>query len=178
MRLFLIFAALTASAMDLKVHLYNQARVSPADIETAKKEAGLLFEKAGIMVHWKDCVASCGPENHDDALVVWINNSSEAISSDTALGFAAPFAGRGNQAVVLYPRICQFAPEPNRPFLLGAVIAHELAHLLFRSNQHSQGIMRASWRRDDLPAMSQRRFRFTPDQANQLRSGLLKRAME
>lgn len=59
--------------------------------------------------------------------------------------------------------------------LMGVVIAHELGHLLFGHNRHSEGIMRPRYEAADQRALAQRRLLFTRAQADALREGLDRR---
>jgi hypothetical protein len=42
--------------------------------------------------------------------------------------------------------------------LLGMVLVHEIAHLLFGSMSHGRGIMQADWTREEFKRIGQRRF--------------------
>ena len=52
--------------------------------------------------------------------------------------------------------------------LLGHVIAHQLEHLLLRSPQHGDGVMKADWNGRDFEAMRQRQLEFSLAEARRL----------
>ena len=93
-------------------------------------------------------------------------------------GTLALLAGRANHAAAIYPRIKAQTEHDSAlqdSCLLGSVLGHELAHLLFRSQDHGEGVMRRIWSRADYLAMTQRKLAFTPAQARDLRSRLAAR---
>jgi len=60
--------------------------------------------------------------------------------------------------------------------ILGLAIAHELGHLLLRSNAHwLTGIMQAQWRAKDLQRASKGLLLFTPEQTQIIRAEVLRR---
>lgn len=190
-RLFRLTAAIMAlgahSEAQVTVHVYNTAHIPSGNISGAEAQAGWIFEKAGIRIMWINCPAiererggdQICKQYADPGLLVMsiLDEAPEAAIHDCTLGFALPFAGRGNHAAAMLPKVERVAHQ-NRVDLhivLGHVMAHELAHLLFRSNAHGVGIMRSSWTEDDVMRMSQKRLRFTPDQTKGLRDGLAQR---
>ena len=55
--------------------------------------------------------------------------------------------------------------------ILGAILAHEIGHLLIAGNNHSNiGILRARWDDQDLRLIAQGRIMFTMDQAARMLS--------
>ena len=68
----------------------------------------------------------------------------------------------------------QFSIQTER--LLGHVLAHEVGHMLSASHS-SKGIMRAEWGRDDLKLIGFSMLEFSSDQAKQMRTALLHRAV-
>jgi hypothetical protein len=137
-------------------------------------------------VHWVECPVLqrerggdqlCKESDDPRLFVVSINAVEPPEQSDTALGFAL-IHGRANHAAAVYPRIAAQTANDSvyqDACLLGNVMAHELAHLLFRSARHGEGIMRSNWTRRDYQAMAQRRLAFTAEQAQTLRKMLAMR---
>jgi hypothetical protein len=182
-----------AKAMDfaetITVHVYNVAGARAAVIVKGEEEASLVFKWAGIAVRWVDCpVVDAGragnkvcvePGGPYTFTVVIANGFAKTPIKDIALGFAMPFSAARNFAGISYPRLKQVSdtnPElVDSGGLLGAIMAHELAHLLLSSIRHGPGVMQANWSRAEFKCMGQRRFLFTPAQAQALRSGLRSR---
>jgi hypothetical protein len=179
-------AADSEAPLEITVQLFNNANAPQLEVRQAEREAGWMFHKAGIAVHWVECPPlvhekggdqGCREPDDPSLFVVSINAMDPPEQSDTALGFAL-LGGRANHAAAVYPRIvAQTAHDSAYQdcVLLGSVIAHELAHLLFRSTRHSEGIMRSNWTRHDYLGMAQRRLAFTVEQSRTLRKMLAMR---
>ena len=78
----------------------------------------------------------------------------------------------GTYATVFLNLAEEEAAEANlsRMLVLSYSAAHEVGHLLLGDRAHTpQGLMKADWEKDDFRAMSQNRFRFSPDQIKELR---------
>jgi len=76
---------------------------------------------------------------------------------------------------VMYDRILDLTdrvPEL-RSAILAHVIAHEIGHLLMRTNGHSpDGVMKAHWTASDYGRMAHRPLPFRPDDAEMMRRRL------
>jgi hypothetical protein len=183
--------ALAAQAVGAEPHLamtvqvMNNANVPDPEVRMAETEAGLMFQRAGIEIHWLDCrpqtpgVAEPACKSIDEPMlfVLSITAGTAPNGSGTALGYAL-MQGHGNHAAALYPRVAELVkshPEYANSTILGSVLAHELAHLVFHTTQHGEGVMRAKWDRGDYQAMAQRRLGFSKQQAEQLREMLARR---
>ena len=180
-------AAGSEAPLEITVQLFNNANVPQAEVRLAEREAGWMFERAGIAVRWVECPVPqrerggdqvCKESDDARLFVVSINAVDPPEQSDTALGFAL-IHGRSNHAAAVYPRIVEQTKHDSDYqdcALLGSVLAHELAHLVFRSARHGEGIMRANWTRRDYQAMAHRRLTFTAEQAQTLRKMLAMRS--
>jgi hypothetical protein len=173
--------------LEIVVHLYNPGGAPEREIRRAQTEVSWMFGKAGIHVEWISCPEPtrergahqvCIETTDPRTFVLSVNREDlREGASNGALGFAIVF-GRANHASAIYPRILtlvQRNPGLKDGTLLGSVMAHELAHLVFRSTRHTKGVMQANWTRQDLQSMTQRRLLFTEEQAGTLRSMLAAR---
>ncbi|MGI9071089.1 MAG: hypothetical protein ACR2JB_07160 [Bryobacteraceae bacterium] len=147
-----------AETETITVRFHNVAAGHSAVIAEGKRVASRTFELVGIAVRWADCppadpgrVSSqiCEETYEPSRFTVVIDDDFvNAPVEDTALGFALPFLAGRNHAAVVYPRIRRLtAQNPDLMdcgSLLGVVLAHEIAHLLFGSMSHGNGIMRAT----------------------------------
>jgi hypothetical protein len=84
------------------------------------------------------------------------------------MGFALPHAREGAHAVIFYDRIQKLCVGsdvgPDVGTLLGAAMAHELGHVLMRSDDHSPaGLMKARWGQKEFLLLSCNRLQFTPE---------------
>lgn len=164
------------------VQVVNNANAPDSEVREAETEASLMFRRAGIEIHWVECRpelegtpdAACRNIDHPMLFVLSITGGTVPNGSGTALGYAL-MQGHGNHAAALYPRIAALVkshPEYGNSSILGSVLAHELAHLVFHSTEHGEGVMRAKWERGDYQAMAQRRLGFSRKQAEKLREML------
>jgi hypothetical protein len=167
------------AVIQITVQVYNSASLPEIKISQALAEAAWILRRGGIGVEWIRCT---GPEDCQESpdprlLVFRLNPDSPSDVGERALGFSLPFTARANHGAVFASRIARFSKEhlsgaSEEPFILGAVIVHEIGHLLLRSDEHGGGIMRANWEKDAAVAIAQRRLLFTPLQALAIRRGL------
>lgn len=166
----------------LTVQVINNVNAPEAEVREAKAEAGWMFKKAGIDIDWVECSPptqgilepACGAIDHPMIFVLSIKAGEPPNGSATAMGFAL-MQGYSNHGAALYPRIKDVVksnPEYENSSILGSVLAHELAHLVFRTTEHGDGVMRAKWERGDYRAMAQRKLGFNRGQAEKLRAML------
>jgi hypothetical protein len=180
--LFLVAAAALRGGeakLEITVHVYNNAGVPDPKVTRALSEAGHILGKAGFAVNWVLCPAGC-EESPDPRLLVFSFNAEAATDlPDSALGFALPFTERGNHAAAFLSKVSRFsqfhAAAADDDSILGSVVAHEIGHLLLRSNQHGPGIMATGWQVEAVRAIAQRRLVFTPAQARAMRVSLQNR---
>jgi hypothetical protein len=179
----------SGSPIEMVVQVYNDAGVEQGTLLRGQREAERIFQKAGIAVRWIACPVLDPAKGGDqvcneaaDPLLfsVWIvRHGMTGVGSDLALGFALPFSGRANHATVVYSKVAELQKQNaellDSSDLLAHVIAHELAHLLFRSSQHSSGIMQAGWRWSDIRRMGQKQLSFDGQQVRMLHDGLKSR---
>jgi hypothetical protein len=130
------------------LHVFDYARISPADRSGAETEVTRIYAAAGVRTVW-----ATGDE-HADApglhVRVLLFSSDVVIRElrpeslpDNLLGLAARESGR---AYIFIHRIATLALQRGDDFRLafGRVMAHEVGHLLLPSDSHSdRGIMRA-----------------------------------
>jgi hypothetical protein len=180
----LVVQAMGAAQPEITVQVFNAANAPKDEVRKALGEAGWILSQAGIKARWVDCGGSvrdgadlpgCQSRTETGLFVVSILSGDPRRSVPAeALGFAI-LAGRKNGAAVVYSHI-QSKLRDNPRYadcnLLGHVIAHELGHLLLRSPQHGDGIMKAAWSARDFAAMRQRRLIFSPAEVRTLESML------
>ena len=171
------------SRTEITVQLYNYAKAPKKEVRQAEVTVGWLFQKAGIDVRWVECPQPdlargadqvCQQAADPRLFVLSIINWDSPRGSDSVLGFAL-LQGEANHAAVVYPRIKAVVEENGVSQdcdLAGNALAHELAHLVFRSTQHGEGIMQTAWARGDYRLMAQRQLSFTREQGRMLRKML------
>lgn len=107
--------------------------------------------------------------------------AAEVTGADGALGFAQDCADdeRACVANIFCTRVDELTArtDARASRLLGHAMAHEVGHLLLGPNAHSpRGLMRGVWSQEDLRFMAWSYLFFTPQQSDQIRHSLLRRA--
>jgi len=176
----------SANPLTIIVAVYDYAAVPPGWLRQAQNEMGRIYHEIGVEITWWDPDRSSPvgglPDGQRDApstvprdaLIVLIRHSSVSPQKDlpeNVMGSASGTADeRGRVAYLFYDRTETF-PFLYRARLLGHLMAHEIGHLLLPLDAHSpQGLMRAQWSGADLERALAGRLRFTPEQANLIRS--------
>jgi len=137
-------------AADLTVQVRDDAGLAKGRLNEALKEAAWILGRAGVQVAWVVCgeAVTCVESADPRLMVLTLMDKDPKNVAEAALGFAMPFTHRGNHAAAMVPRVARFVagfPGETNADVLAAVIAHELGHLLFRTNKHGEGIMQARW---------------------------------
>ncbi len=151
---------------------------TPARVLTgAERNAAQVFRQAGVDVGWVNCderksEAACEKISHAD-LIVHMIPRARTLSGEV-FGVAFVENSAGVYADVFVDPI-QRLHEQDRTVslspILGDVLAHEIGHLLLRSNAHSrEGIMQAHWQAEQLHRVAKGQMRFTKEQAIKMRT--------
>ena len=168
-------------AISLVVRIYDGYHV-PAD-HLAKARAtveGILLKGAGVGVTWPSC--PCRTPVSAGELVVRIAAASPA-SPPGALGFSLVDVGSrtGTLATVYADRVQAMAALAgvDHGELLGRVIAHEIAHLLIGTNDHSaRGLMRGGWKASELVRQRRSDWLLSGAEGRQIRQAVSRRSSE
>jgi hypothetical protein len=160
-----------ASAQDslqIRVLVNDSAGVESSVLRNAEREAGRMFDAAGIEIQWVNCAEThecqriLGPKEFVLHIVPAGNTRSDFVFGEAFLGED----GRGQYTDVFFDRLRQTQGDVDLAMLLGAVSAHELGHLLLGSNAHSNiGIMEPKWGADGLRRVGMGMLLFTREQA-------------
>ena len=168
--------------LSMTVLLHDHARVAEGQLSQAEQAIIRIFAEAGIEMILLDCTSPSAPDHTAPEclrplgptdLVVRIEPGVRP-GSKRALGFSQGTT----YASIYYRRAAEIAGEQlaQEGDILGCGIAHEIGHLLLRSQSHSpRGIMRAEWGKEELKLISTRSLHFTPQQAEVMRAELTRR---
>jgi len=173
-------------ALQVRVQVYNGARVSSRDLLRAEEGAARVFKKANITVVWTaaSMPTALDPEAAHEQWVpgdlqlrIWTRSLARPSMIDSdALGFCTSI--EGGQAVVLFDAVRSLVSSrfSNPADLLGLAIAHEMGHILLRSVDHSTtGIMRPRWLPNDLHDAEKGALVFTREQVDSMRNEVRRR---
>jgi hypothetical protein len=161
--------------------LFDYAGVSPSALGGAKATASRILGEAGIHAEFVDCDPVNGCQNPPGALQVRIitkEMAKLAAASKTCLGYSLVANGSGFVASAFYHRAQESEREniAGLGSILGAILAHEIGHLLLGDNKHARdGIMRPVWDRETLRSIARGRLLFTEAQAGRISTNAARR---
>lgn len=179
-------ARIPASAViddSLLVRIYDNAGVLVGELSSALRTTHDILRRADLGVDWVQCRARrdgpvpavCDqPLSSGDVVVRLIESSDKVFGERRALGYSLFDAnGVSGFATVYVDRVdwlARRAQYPRAP-LLGRAIAHEIGHLLLRSNAHTEnGLMREVWTAEQVVRNRREDWTFSPDQNGDLRN--------
>ena len=179
----------TDPVVTLRLRVYDLA----ATTESALTETSRILADAGIAVEWEDGSPDSTEARRLDASVpitasqrfVPINGALNArilphppsVHKTQTLGFSLPFAKQGVHVTLYWTSIEELARtnKLSPSLLLGAVMAHEIGHVLLGSGLHSlSGIMRERWGTSEYHSISLGQLQFTPEEAARMRASIRK----
>ena len=175
-----------ASELRVMVSVYNGINLSSSELSRAEREAEKIFLYAGIQLTWTTGLLAADVNDNTPSvrwnaavlqLRIWPRaKAGKRPTGPETLGFS--LSVENGDAVVLADAIQKRAVFGSTNFadLLGLAMAHELGHLLLRSAAHSvTGIMRARWTEKALRDDDRGYLRFTPGEAESMRSEVKRR---
>jgi hypothetical protein len=184
--LFGIAAAAQAEAPGVTVRMYNYADVSEEVLENAAREAQRVMRRAGIETRWLECrlredqdgprYSKCRERTSSADILIRIVPKHMQGMHDVkrALGYSVWVAQEQapTRAYVFYDSVRKKAgdcQDVSLHRLLGYVMAHEVAHLLFRSTEHSaEGVMKRAWSEKELVQIERGTMEFSASEARLL----------
>ena len=174
----------------LSVRAYADAHVEGATIGAALEVAHDLLASAGVIVSWRVCHAaqSCPVEDTRVPELVVILSSRDRQNGHENCGVAAHGAADSPGTVMVSVpcaagvafRLTRrpgtgtnpFLAMPRHDDLIGAIVAHEIGHLL--GIRHAPaGVMRARLEADDMIALRRGKLRFSATEASRMRIAAL-----
>jgi hypothetical protein len=192
--LFVINGSVHGADPELRItmRVVNNAKVPDWLLRKAEKDAEYILGRAGVEAAWLHCPPRSvldGPLNpcHRSFAPTefWLRVVPQKPPGlgDETLGFAIHEAVRGiggGYAYVSYPMVeaLSNSVQASASQVMGVAIAHEIGHLLLGAAHSPTGIMCARWRRAHFGMMSIGRLLFTPEQAIQIRAGVMQRVAQ
>ena len=171
------------------VRIYDNAGVAISELAAALRTTHEILRRADLGVDWVQCRArSDGPVpavceqplSSGDVVVRLIEGSDKESAERRALGYSLFDAdGVSGFATVYVDRVdwlAKRAQYPRAP-VLGRAIAHEIGHLMLRSNDHTEsGLMREVWTAEQVVRNRREDWTFSADQGGDLRNARLARS--
>jgi hypothetical protein len=171
------------------VRIYDNAGVLISELAAALRTTHEILRRADLGVDWVQCRARrdgpvpavCDqPLSSGDVVVRLIEGSDKESGERRALGYSLFDAdGVSGFATVYVDRVdwlAKRAQYPRAP-VLGRAIAHEIGHLILRSNDHTEsGLMREVWTAEQVVRNRREDWTFSADQGGDLRNARLARS--
>jgi hypothetical protein len=171
------------------VRIYDSAGVPTSELAAALRTTHEILRRADLGVDWVQCRARRdGPVpavcdqalSSGDVVVRLIEGSDKESAERRALGYSLFDAdGVSGFATVYVDRVdwlAKRAQYPRAP-VLGRAIAHEIGHLILRSNAHTEsGLMREVWTAEQVVRNRREDWTFSADQGGDLRNARLARS--
>ena len=161
------------------VRVYDFSSLDAPVRLAAIDEARAIIGDAGVGMAWLDChrAEECTPQSGELVVRIVRETGARGLEWRHALGYSVidPAAGTGTLATVYLNRVEDAARRAgsNPVLLLARAIAHEVGHLILRTNGHGQaGLMRAIWTDQELVRNSHADWTFAPADRRQLRAAL------
>jgi hypothetical protein len=172
-----------AALRHLSLRVSAQGDVPAVILQRAQREVVWIFEAAGVRVAWIDCgLERQQPDIHTSTSaeainVVIVSRETKALSPipSDVLGAVVRDNDAREVGWVFFRRIerASEAYALDAGVVLGHAIAHEVGHLLLPRGTHGRsGLMRATWRMDDMRDAGQGHLRFSPAEAAIIRARL------
>jgi hypothetical protein len=191
-------------SLTVTIHFQNCAGVDEKALAEAGKVVTEIFRKAGVESRWDDgtLISETRPESPIAKIAqglsqlsnIWVNIYPRSMAEgfglpSNVMGFA-PGTERNRTVVdVFYNRVEAVYQKQTKARLRGVnatmtqilahVIAHEIGHVLLNIPSHSAtGIMRGDWDLKDLSDAAYGYLVFTPQQAEVIRSDVIRRVKQ
>jgi hypothetical protein len=169
-----------AVALYVVVRLYDMQSVPPDTLQTARNTAAGIMKTSGIDVRWASC--PCPKPAGPVELMVRVAQAG-AGSNPASLGFSYVDVDRraGTLATVFADRVHALASQAraDEGELLGRAMAHEMAHLLLGTHDHSRsGLMRGKWTTIELSKNQPIDWQLERSDSAHLRQALMRRINE
>lgn len=164
---------LHAIALTIVLHMSNAADVPGPILEDAQREVVRLYRDIGVEMEWHRPPAAY-PAHAEIVRVILIPyESGELHRRPKVVMGAALRTEHGTRLAYVFSRQVKMQADHfgvSNTSVLACAIAHEIAHLLLPSGDHSLlGLMRACWDRDDFGRAERGQLRFTAEEAALLR---------
>ncbi len=178
--------------LKIQVLVYNYAGMPSEPLAQAEREAGRIYERAGIQTEWLDCPltpaeAAAYPACQLPAsltrlaLRVMPRSLAASLGQSKAASGSALLPKDGSYGVIA--QVClecveDLAHTHNAGFavILAAVMAHELGHLLLGVDSHAPtGLMSGFWQKKELDRIAGGRLLFASREGDRMRRQVLAR---
>ena len=143
-------------------------------ISQAQVITSMMFEGIGVAIVWHEW-NRCPLEAHP--ILISLSTHTPEKYLPKSLAYSQPF--EGVHIRVFYDRVRSTEQLCPKPVLLAHVLAHEIGHMLQRSDQHAPaGVMKRRWDGRDYVQMARHPLPFSEVDIELIHSGLESRARQ
>jgi hypothetical protein len=165
----------SSAPADVVVYVTGE-REPPSQVKyPAEATVTWMFDKIGVRLTWHDGQLRTRASSTEVAIQVQFGLRAPADFSSGALAHTLPFSDGPILITLLYDRIrgvASFRPNLAEAILVH-VLAHEITHVLERSNRHAdKGLMKGHWDTHDYDAMEKRPLEFMTVDVDLIKQGL------
>lgn len=169
-----------AEPASLTLYIHDDAGLNLRDLARTISELKRILRSAGVepdvcVYLKKNSESRCAPRSRDSRFfdIRILPGSARHMQNvrHPPLGYSIVDERGGVYADVFFETIRNQASAAGVPvpLVLAYAASHEFGHLLLGANAHSwRGIMKATWERTDLIAISQRSLRFDDEQCRRI----------
>ena len=163
------------------LHVATHTTVPIPTLERAQRELLLIFEKIGVGIDWVGCGLdrrnSSGSGAGPAIRMEMVSGSSQPLRwiPSSILGAVVREDDSNEAVLVLFDRIERASDRffMDAGLVLGHAMAHEVGHLLLPRHAHGpDGLMRATWRMEDLRSAVQGHLDFSAAEGALIRARL------
>jgi hypothetical protein len=177
----LLSQALAAAPLadQVVVRSYNKLGVAPRELAGALETARAILSGASIDLVWRECGPCDDRPGPRELIVRIVAAPAQAVPESLGYSLVDIRQRSGSLATIFGDRVESMAAAAgfDPGVLLGRTIAHELAHLLIGTTEHStHGLMRARWTARELENDLKPDWVLSRDEGRRMRRGLVARA--
>jgi hypothetical protein len=162
-------------AVAIAIQIHNLAGAPPQVVSDGAREVARVYAAIDVPIDWVEVGAAGRDPAVVRVIVVREETGDLRRASETVMG-ATIWTPAGTPIVyVFYRRVEAVANKYTSAvsMVFACTLAHEVGHVLMPDHAHSsQGLMRATWGRDELQRAEQGRLQFMPDDVARIRSRL------
>ena len=158
-----------ASLLKLTIVIYHAETVAPPELLRAEATASAILRQAGISTAWRPATSLDLALAPDEIAVHLLSVHPSTLATRTN-GYAVLTAEQ-SYAGISYPAVQAAAAslDSDEAIVLGAVIAHELGHILLGSRDHAtSGVMVTRLHEREIQAAARGELQFLRSQAHRM----------
>jgi hypothetical protein len=163
------------AAEKIQVDIYLQKNNWPQPMMNAEGQVTKIFGKIDVNLTWHAGELPAVRDAGRWSIGIRMVERAPLSQARRALASARPYGSSGSLISVYEDRVQPLLndfPSLSR-VLLGYIFAHELAHMMQQTNDHSDsGILKAQWSNADYFAMRDHQLGFTDLDSDRIRDGL------